>query len=99
MFCPDKVVAPSWQIFPPLDAHKSPSLAPPVLFCSEGSESRRHQGSAGVLLGLILGLTSCTLPTPVAPVAPERVVLELEPAPLRPSPSPRWNPNQNLRTP
>ncbi|HEV8013454.1 MAG TPA: hypothetical protein VGP34_05200, partial [Pontimonas sp.] len=39
----------------------------------------------GVLLGLTLGLTSCTLPAPVAPVAPERVVLELEP---RPAPEP-----------
>ena len=45
----------------------------------------------GVLLGLILGLTSCTLPTPVAPVAPDRVVLELEPPPA-PEPVPEVEP-------
>jgi len=47
----------------------------------------------GVLLGLTLGLTSCTLPTPVAPVAPERVVLELEPPPApEPEPVPKVEP-------
>ena len=35
----------------------------------------------GPILAFTLGLTSCTLPTPVAPVTPERVILELEPLP------------------
>ena len=53
--------------------------------------SRAGTRVLGVLLGLTLGLTSCTLPTPVAPVAPERVVLELEP-PRAPEPVPEVEP-------
>jgi beta-N-acetylhexosaminidase len=43
--------------------------------------SRANALVMGPILAFTLGLTSCTLPTPVAPVTPERVILELEPLP------------------
>jgi beta-N-acetylhexosaminidase len=43
--------------------------------------SRANALLMGPILAFTLGLTSCTLPTPVAPVTPERVILELEPLP------------------
>lgn len=36
---------------------------------------------SGLILGTALALTSCTLPTPVAPETPDTVVLELQPDP------------------
>jgi beta-N-acetylhexosaminidase len=41
--------------------------------------SARLRRFSAVILGFTLALTACTLPTPVAPVQPEIVVLDLEP--------------------
>ena len=41
--------------------------------------SARLRPFSAVILGFILALTACTLPTPVAPAQPEIVVLDLEP--------------------
>jgi hypothetical protein len=91
MFCPDKVVAPSWQILPPSGSPQSPPLWSHRYPSEVRVMTRGITRIVPLILGLTLGLTSCTLPTPVAPVAPEPVVLELEPTPA-PDPVPEVEP-------